>query len=114
MHRASGGIRRVLLHPKKEVGIGQYPFDRQLDAGLESTFLAAVLVESQQDGDFRIRDRPAIRAAAQRRNDLLGAGQLGGTRIRATYKDLAAARRVARSINAVWTTNRNTRDRRVA
>ena len=70
---ARGNVRRIALEPEHEVRVRQNPAQRHLDALVEVPALAAGAVEGQQRRDVGVGHRTPIRAARQRRNDLLRA-----------------------------------------
>ena len=93
--RARGHAGRVLRHPEQERGAGQEAPQPQLDARLEAALGPPLRVEVEEHRQIALRDRPAVGAAGQGREDLPRAGGLvaGVGRSRAADEDAVAARR---------------------
>ena len=65
--------RRVRFAAEQEVRAREDQPQRVLDSALERALLAAGFVEADQRLDLRVRDRPPVGAARERRQDLLRA-----------------------------------------
>ena len=74
-----GGLRglRIAMDAQQEVRVDEHSFERELNPGVEtSTIAAAVVEELEQRLHILVRHRPAIGQPRDPREDLRGAGLL--------------------------------------
>ena len=98
--RALRRLRRIALDAEQEFRIDEDPLHRGFDAVLETAFAASLFVEAHDVLDVRVGDRPAIRAAHQRGDDLLGARRLVARIGGLAGEDARTARRLADAFRA--------------
>ena len=92
---------RVALDPEDELGVGQHPLQRKLNAGLETVGTPAILVETEQRLDVALGDRTPIGPVRQPGENLPRAGRVVGPTVRMTDEDAAATGRVTRAVDGI-------------